>query len=140
MRNANELDTENTQLNDVSRLDSMQQSVANQIVFLEFAFGQAGCEVGTVNGNVEFFQDVRQRAEMIFMPVRENDGSNVLSIFFEKIEVRNTDINAVSGFFGKAHAGVEDEHLILIAHSHTIHSKLADPAERNDLQNTTHYC
>jgi hypothetical protein len=65
--------------------------------------------------------------------VGKNNGGNVIAILFEKIEVGNADVNAIGRLFGKTHAGVEDEHLILISHSHAIHSKLADAAERNDL-------
>jgi hypothetical protein len=70
---------------------------------------------------------------MIFMPVSEDNGRDVIAIFFEEIKVGNTNVNAVGGLFGKTHAGVKDEHLIFITHSHAIHSKLADTAERNDL-------
>ena len=76
---------------------------------------------------------------MIFVTVRQDDGGDVVAILFEEIEVRNGDIDAVGGFFRKAHAGVENEHLVAIAHSHAIHSKLADTAERNDLKDTTHF-
>src|SRR5438128_6831037 len=116
----------------------MEQSVTEQVVFFQFALGQSGCEVGTVNRNVEFFQNVGQRAKVVLMSVSKDYGSNVLAVLFKKIEVRNTDIDAVGRLFGKPHAGVQDKHLILITHSHTIHSKLADTAERNNLQDTTH--
>jgi hypothetical protein len=53
-----------------------------------------------------------------------------------KIKVRDADVDAVSRLFGKAHAGVENQHLVAVAHSHAIHSKLADTAERNDLEDT----
>ena len=67
------------------------------------------------------------------MPVSEHDGRDVVAILFKKIKVGNADVDAVGGLFRKAHARVEDEHFILITHSHAIHSKLADAAERNDL-------
>jgi hypothetical protein len=89
--------------------------------------------MGTVNRNVEFLQDVGQCADVVFMTVSENYCSDVIAILFEKIEVRNTNVNAVSGLFGKTHARVKDEHLILVTHSHAIHPKLADTAEGNDL-------
>ena len=92
----------------------------------------------TVNRDVEFLEDVRQRAEVIFVTMRQDNGRDVVTILFEKIEIWNTDIDAVSSFFGESHARVEDDHLILITHRHTIHPKLADTAERNDLQDITH--
>jgi hypothetical protein len=76
---------------------------------------------------------------MVFVTVGENYCGDVVAILFEEVEIRNANVNAVSGLFRKAHSGVEDEHLILITHSHAIHPKLADTAERNDLYDTTHF-
>jgi hypothetical protein len=62
----------------------------------------------------------------------QNDSDDVLAILFEKIEVWDTNINAIGSLFRKAHARVEDEHFIPVSHSHAVHPKLADTAERND--------
>ena len=83
-------------LDDIARFDAMQQHVAEQVVFFEFAFSQTGGEVRTVNRNVELLQDVRQRAEMIFVTVREDNRGDVVAILFEKIEIGNGNIDAVS--------------------------------------------
>src|SRR5687768_16199622 len=76
---------------------------------------------------------------MVFVTMGQHDRGDMVAILLQKIEVRNTNVDAVRRFFGEAHAGVENEHFILITHSHAIHSKLADTAERNDLHHTTHY-
>jgi len=89
--------------------------------------------VGTVNRNVEFLQDIRKRAEVVFVPVSEDNGGDVLAILFKEIEVRNTNVDAIGRLFRKPHAGVEDNHLVLVTHRHAIHSKLAYSTERNDL-------
>ena len=70
---------------------------------------------------------------MILVSVGEHYRGYVVAILLEKIEVRNADVNAIGRLFRKAHARVKNEHLILITHSHAIHSKLADTAERNYL-------
>ena len=66
------------------------------------------------------------------MAVSQHDGSNAVAILFEEVKVWNTNVDAVGRLFREAHAGVKDDHFILIAHSHAIHSKLADAAERNN--------
>src|SRR5215211_6850325 len=138
MRDANEFHLKRADVHHVARLDAMQQHVAQQVVFFEFAFSEAGCEVGTVDGNVEPFQNVRQRAKMIFVTVRQDYGGDLVAILVEEAEVWDRDVYAVSRLFGKAHAGVENQHLVAVADSHTIHSKLADTAEWDDLENTSH--
>src|SRR5689334_6689092 len=138
MRNADEFNLEDADVYDVARFDAMQQDVAEQIVFFEFTFGETRGEVRTVNRNVETFEEVRQRTEMIFVTVREDDGGDSVAIFVEKIEIRDRNVDAVSRFLGKAHPGVENQHLVAVPHSHAIHSKLADTTEWDDLEDTSH--
>ena len=45
MGNAYELYAEDSNFNHVARFDAMQQGVAEQVVFVQFALGQSGCEV-----------------------------------------------------------------------------------------------
>src|SRR5215213_10579125 len=138
MRDAYELDLEVANINYIARLDAVQQHIVEQIVFFQFAFSETGGEVGTVNRDVEPLQQVRQRTKMIFVPVRENDRGDVVAILVKKPEIWDRDVYAVSRFFGKAHPGVENQHLVAETHSHTIHSKLADTAEWDDIENTSH--
>src|ERR1051325_1396129 len=116
----------------------MQQHVAEQLVLFEFALGQAGGEVGTVNRNVEFFEQVRQRAEVIFVTVREDYGGDIVAVLVQKIEVWDRNIDAICRLLGKAHPGVENQHLVAVPHRHAIHSKLADTAEWDDLEDASH--
>src|SRR5688572_32832852 len=108
-------------------------------MLFQLAFGQAGGEVGTVNRDVELLQNERQGAQMVLVAVRENDSGNVIAIFFEDIEIGDADIDAVDALFGESHAGIDDDHLVTASHKRAIHPKLADTAERYDLEHT-HFC
>src|SRR5262245_15463377 len=112
MRNAYELDGKHADVDDVARLYAMQQYVAEQVVFFEFAFGQAGSEMGAVNRNVELLQQIRQRTQVVLVTVGEDNGSDVVAVLVEKTKVGNRNINAVSRFLWKAHSGVENQHLV----------------------------
>src|SRR6185503_21266645 len=116
----------------------MEQYVAEQIVFFEFAFRESRSEVRTVYRNVELLQQVRQRTEVIFVTVRENYRGDVVAVLVEKTEVRNRNIHSIRRLLRKPHPGVENQHLVTVTHSHAIHSKLADTAERDDLEDTCH--
>lgn len=133
MRNAYELNTKNSDLNDVARIDSMDQSVAYKIVLFQLALGEAGREMGTVDRNVEFLQNIRQGAQVIFVPVSKYYCSNVIPILFEEVKIRNANVYTVGIFLGESHACVKDEHFISVTHSHAIHPELADTAERDNL-------
>src|SRR5215210_717828 len=110
MRHADEFHLKRADVHHVTRLDAMQQHVAKQIVFFEFAFSEAGGEVGTVDGDVESLKNIRQSPKMIFVTVRQNYGRDVVAILVEEAEVRDGDVDAVSRLFRKAHAGVENQH------------------------------
>jgi hypothetical protein len=64
--------------------------------------------VRRVNRNVDLLQHIRQRAEVIFVPVREDDCSDLLPVLLEDFEIGNADIDAIDALFGKTHARVED--------------------------------
>jgi replication fork clamp-binding protein CrfC len=65
--------------------------------------------------------------------VGEHYRCYVVAVFFEELEIGNAHVNTVSSLLGKTHTGVEDEHLVPITHSHAIHPKFADTAERDNL-------
>ena len=72
-----------------------------------------------------------ERSDVVFVAVRQDDRGQIVAIFFEKIEIRDRNIDAVRRFLGKSHAGVDDDHLIAVADAHAVHPELADAAERN---------
>src|SRR6185503_1391518 len=125
-------------VDDVSRLDTMQQHVPKQVVFFEFALRESGGEVRAVDGNVELLQEVWKRTKVIFVTVCEDDGGDVVPVLVEKTKIRNRHIDSVGRFLRKAHPGVENQHLVAVPHSHAIHSKLADTTERDDLEDASH--
>ena len=83
----------------------MQQHVAQDSMLLK-------PEVRRVNRHIKSFQYVRQRAQVILVAVRENNRGDVVSIFFEGAEVRNRNVDAIDALFGKAHARIDDNHLV----------------------------
>ena len=133
MRGAYELDRERAYVHDLARLDAVNQHVVEQVVLFELAVGEPRREVRGVNWHIKFFEDVGERAQVILVPVREHDGRNVVPVLFEELEVRDRDVYAVDALLWKTHTGVDDDHLVFVAHGHTIHPELADSAERDDL-------
>src|SRR5215207_671006 len=138
MRDAYKLNGKDADIDHVSRLYAMQQHIVEQVVLFELAFGEAGGEMRTVDRNVETLQQVGQCTKMILVAMSEDYRRDVVAKLVEKGEIRNRNINAVSSLLGKAHPGVENQHLVAEAHRHAIHSKLADTAEWDDLEDTSH--
>ena len=61
--------------------------------------------------------------------MRKNYCGQVVAKFFEKIEIRDRDVDAVGRFLGKTHSGVDDDHLVAISDAHAVHPKFADAAQ-----------
>ena len=76
---------------------------------------------------------------MIFMAVRKNDRGDIVAKLFQDFKIGNADIDAVDALFGKAHAGIENEHLVAIAHQRAVHPELADAAEGNNFEDVRHW-
>jgi len=116
----------------------MQHHIAENAVLIQLALRQTERETRSVNRHVESLQDVRQRAQVIFVPMRKDDRGNLVAILFQDLEIRNADIDAIDALFGKAHARIDDYHLVAKAHQRAIHPKLADAAEGDDFEDVRH--
>src|SRR6266496_285067 len=138
MRCADELDCKRSEGDDVARFDAMQQHVTQDSMLVQLAFRQTVGEVRSVNRNVELFQDVRQRAKMIFVTVRKNDCRNLVPVLFKNFEIGNRNIYAIDTLFGKTHARIDDNHLVAKAQQRAVHPELADTAEGNDFEDARH--
>ena len=107
-------------------------------MLIQLTFRQTQSEVRRVNWNVDLLQHIWQRAEVIFVAVRENDRRDVLLVLLENVEIRNADVDAIDTLFGEAHARIEDEHLVAVTHQRAVHPELADTAEGNNFEDARH--
>ena len=71
--------------------------------------------------------------------MRENDRGDVVAVLVEETEIGDAHVHAERGLGGEAHPGVEDDHLVAVAHRHAVHPELADPAKRDNLDCLTHF-
>src|SRR5215471_13706502 len=116
----------------------MQQHVSEDPMLVQLAFRQAQGKVRRVNRNIDLLQNVRQRAEMIFVAMGEDDGGNVFPVLLEDFEIGNANVYAIDALFGESHARVEHQHLVATAQQGTVHPELADAAEGNDFEDVSH--
>jgi len=65
------------------------------------------------------------------MTMGKDNGGQVITIFFEKVEIGNRDIDAKRCFLREAHARIDNDHLAAVSDAHTVHPEFADAAERN---------
>src|SRR5438876_5701362 len=75
---------------------------------------------------------------MIFVAMGQDDRRDLVAELFEDFEIGNADIDAIDAFFGKAHARIDDNHLVAKTQQRAVHPKLADTAEGNYFEDVRH--
>ena len=82
--------------------------------------------------------EVRERADVVLVRMREDDGADVGLALGEVGEVRQDEVDAEVLVAREREAGVDDEHAVLVLeHGHVL-PDLAEPAERDDAQTLCH--
>ena len=125
----NESDLEISDLDDVIRLHPMEQHVVEHAKFFEPFLSERERESRSVNRKIVFLEDVRKSPDVILVTVGQDQSREVIPVLFEKIEVRDGDMDPVRSLLRKAHAGVDDDHLIAVADAPAIQAELADAAQ-----------
>ena len=79
-------------------------------------------------------QQVRDRADVVLVPVGEDDGGDVVEPVLDDPEVGEDQVDAGLLGLGEQDAAVDDQQLALeLQHGH-VAADLAEPAERHDAQ------
>jgi hypothetical protein len=103
-------------------------------VFVELVFDVGQRELGGPDGNVQFAENPGQGADVVFVAVREHDAAHMLAILEQVRNVGNDDVDAQQLGLGEHQAGIDHDDVIAIADGHAVHTELAHPAQRNNMQ------
>ncbi len=125
---------ERANLEALSGANFAQVGVVEKLVFVELVFNVGQRELGGVDGNVEFAEDPRQRADVVFVAVGEDDAAHMFAIFQQVRNIGDNDIDAQQFGFGEHQAGVHYDDVVAKADGHAVHTELAHPAQRNYMQ------
>ena len=110
---------------------SRRIGVVEKLVFVELIFDVSQRELGRPNRNIQFAENPRQGADVIFVAVREHDAAHMLAIFEQVRNVGDDDIDAQQLGFREHQAGVDHDDVVAEADGHAVHTELAHPAQRN---------
>jgi len=100
-----------------------------EIGFLEALLDQSEREARAVNGNIEVAKDIGKRADVVFMAMSEDNGTNVSAILLEVGDIGDDEINAEEFGFREHHTGVDDDDVVAVAQGHHVHAEFAEAAE-----------
>src|SRR5947209_384218 len=133
VRDLDRLDGEGADGEFLAGTDLAEVGVVEEFVLVELVLDVGECEVGAIDGHVEFAQNPRYGADVVFVAVGEDDGADVRAILDEIGEVGDDDVHAEELGFGEHEAGVDDDDVVSPADGHAVHAELAAAPERYDL-------
>ncbi len=87
---------------------------------------------GSENGSVDIPKQVRQRTDVVFMGMGQNDSQNFGFVLPDIIHVRNNKINTQHVVFGKHQARVNNDKAVDILNDHHIEANFSQPAQRDN--------
>ena len=110
-----------------------RRSVAlEQARFLQLHADQPVRERRRVHGHVDLAQDVRQRAGVVLVAVRDEDRAQVLAVLDDVADVRDDEVDA-EHVLGREHeAAVDGDDVVAVLEQHHVLADLAETAERDD--------
>jgi hypothetical protein len=73
-------------------------------------------------------------ADVILMPVRKNQATDMLGVLLEIRKIGRDDIDAHQLRVGEHHPRIENDYVIAIANGHAVHTELAQASQWDDLQ------
>ena len=105
-------------------------------MFLELVFNQSDRKLCRVDRHIDFLQNIRERSNMILMPMSDHESLHFLNIIFQIRNIRNDKIDSQHIILRKRQSAVHNNNTVFILESSNIHSDLFKTAERNDLSFT----
>ncbi len=128
------LDRERAQFQLVARLDDVQLGLVEHLVLFETPFHQRQREGRPIDGYRNLRQQEGNASDVIFVAVGQDQPPHVCGVLFQVGEIRRDDVHAHQLGIREHHPGIHDNDVVPISQGHAVHSELAQPAERDNLQ------
>ena len=138
MIRVDELDLKAAELELITRLFREDLRVIEQVVLFELELNDRRRQRGRVDRHIELLEHVRDRADMVLMPVRDDHAADAVFVCLQIADVRDDHVDAIEVLIRKAHAAVDKEHVFAILIDGEVLADLTEPAERDDFQFRCH--
>ena len=131
VRDAQELDLEGADLDDVLRPDG-PEGVVGEIVFVQLGADERQRQRRAVDRTIDVRQQVGDGPDVVFVPVREHERGD--AALLQVGEVGNDEVDAEELDVGERHPGVDDETRVPVRDRHEVHAEFAEAAQRDDFK------
>src|ERR1700694_3461234 len=124
------LDAERPQLDGVPHSHLAQVGLAEDAMLLQFGFDEAEREPSPVDRDIELLQNVGQAADVVFVPMAQENAEHVLFPVHEVRDVGKDKVDAAHVLLRKHQARVDDEDLLFPLQRPHVDAVLAEAAQR----------
>ena len=131
MVDVNEFDVECAERDDLARAD-LVQVVGADVVLVELAVEDPERQAGAVHVALDLFEQVGDRADVVLVPVGQDQTAQLLRVALEVGEVRRDDVDAGHILLREGDAAVDDDDVVPVLERGDVHADAVDAAERND--------
>ena len=104
------------------------------MMFVQLVFNQRKGEFGSENGYFKFFQCIGYCADMILVPVCDDECAKAFGILLKVTHIGNDHVDSGHFFVGKRKPAVDNDNVLVVFKYGHVFSDFAQSAERNDFQ------
>ncbi len=111
------------------------QRTGHQTVLLHFAHRDSQSESSTPDGRhvlSQFFEQIRQTADMVFVPMREDDADHAVPVLDEESRIRDYEVHAQHVVIREHQATVNDQQLAVVLEYPAVLSNLTYATQGDD--------
>ena len=102
-------------------------------MLLELETNQPRGQAGAVDGHVDLLEHIGDRADVVLVPVGDEQTADALLVLDEIAYVRNDAVHAVHVLVGERHAAVDDDDLAGVFIDGHVLADLVQTPKGNDL-------
>ena len=99
----------------------------------QLVVGESQREFGAVDGHVDLFEKVRDAADVVFMPVRDQKSAHLVLVGDEIADVGNDEVDAGQLLVGEGETRIDDDDVVSVLDGGHVLADFADAAEEDDL-------
>ncbi len=132
MRHLDEGEAERPELEIAAHRDHLELHAVGDALFLELAADQAHRERGRVDRHAEIFGEIRQRADVILMAVRDDDAEQVVDPVLDEGQIGQDHVDAGILRIGEGDAEIDHHPLALAAVQVDVHADFAGAAKATE--------
>ena len=117
----------------LARADLMEDRAGRKAVLLELVLDKTNRQLGGVDRHIEFFEQVRQTADVVLMTVGDEQALDAVPVLEHVGEVRDDQIDAEHIGIREHKAAVNEDHVALALIQRNVLADLAEAAQRADV-------